>query len=147
MMVRKAVELDQRAAPAQSEARRTRRVLRNVARIAVSSRGAHVTWPNWRMWMAAAGVEDFDDDRCVLFEDSSHAIQAAIEGNVVALGDFQMVANDLSSGRLIRPFELGIKVPDDFAYYLVYPAEVAGDPRIMAFRDWIVDEAAKTQSA
>ena len=106
-----------------------------------------VTWPNWRMWMAAAGVEDFDDDRCVLFEDSSHAIQAAIEGNVVALGDFQMVANDLSSGRLIRPFELGIKVPDDFAYYLVYPAEVAGDPRIMAFRDWIVDEAAKTQSA
>ena len=106
-----------------------------------------VTWPNWRMWMAAAGVEDFDDDKCVLFEDSSHAIQAAIEGNVVALGDFQMVANDLSSGRLIRPFELGIKVPDDFAYYLVHPAEVAGDPRIRAFRDWIVDEAAKTQSA
>ena len=70
-----------------------------------------VTWPNWRMWMAAAGIEDFDDSRCVLFEDSSHAVQAAIEGNVVALGDFAMVANDLSSGRLIRPFELGIKVP------------------------------------
>ena len=84
-----------------------------------------VTWPNWRMWMAAAGVEDFDDSRCVLFEDSSHAMQAAIEGSVVALGDFAMVADDLSSGRLIRPFELGIKMPSDFAYYLVYPAEVA----------------------
>jgi LysR family glycine cleavage system transcriptional activator len=100
-----------------------------------------VTWPNWRMWMAAAGVEDFDDGRCVLFEDSSHAVQAAIEGNVVALADFAMVANDLSSGRLVRPFELSIKVPADFAYFLVYPVESASDPRITAFRDWVVGEA------
>jgi LysR family glycine cleavage system transcriptional activator len=105
-----------------------------------------VTWPNWRMWMAAAGIEDFDDSKCVLFEDSSHAVQAAIEGSVVALGDFAMVANDLSTGRLIRPFELGIKVPADFAYYLVYPTEAANDSRIVAFRDWIFDEASRTQA-
>ena len=105
-----------------------------------------VTWPNWRMWMAAAGVEDFDDSRCVLFEDSSHAIQAAIEGSVVALGDFAMIADDLSSGRLVRPFELGIKMPADFAYYLVYPAEVSDDSRIVAFREWIFDEASRTQA-
>jgi LysR family glycine cleavage system transcriptional activator len=105
-----------------------------------------VTWPNWRMWMAAAGIEDFDDSRCVLFEDSSHAIQAAIEGSVVALGDFAMVADDLSSGRLIRPFELGIKVPADFAYYLVYPTEVSDDSRIVAFREWIFEEASRTQA-
>lgn len=106
-----------------------------------------VTWPNWRMWMAAAGVEDFDDSQCVLFEDSSHAVQAAIEGNVVALADFAMVANDLSSGRLVRPFELGIKVPADFAYYLVYPVESASDPRIAAFRDWAVGEAGSEEGA
>src|SRR5262245_28475646 len=80
-----------------------------------------VTWPNWRMWMAAAGVEDFDDRSCVLFDDSSHCVQAAIDGSVVALADFAMVAADLSAGRLIRPFELGIKMPSDFAYHLVYP--------------------------
>jgi len=105
-----------------------------------------VTWPNWRMWMAAAGVEDFDDSKCVLFEDSSHAIQAAIEGSVVALGDFAMIADDLSSGRLVRPFELGIKMPADFAYYLVYPAEVSDDSRIVAFREWIFEEASRTQA-
>ena len=105
-----------------------------------------VTWPNWRMWMAAAGIEDFDDSKCVLFEDSSHAIQAAIEGSVVALGDFAIVADDLSSGRLIRPFELGIKVPADFAYYLVYPTEVQA-VRIVAFHDWIFDEASRTGAA
>jgi LysR family glycine cleavage system transcriptional activator len=104
-----------------------------------------VTWPNWRMWMAAAGVEDFDDSRCMLFVDSSHCVQAAIDGSVVALVDFAMVANDLSDGRLIRPFELGIKLPSDFAYHVVYPAEAAEDRRIIAFRDWLLVEAAKTQ--
>ena len=81
----------------------------------------------------------------MLFSDSSHAVQAAIDGNAVALADFAMVANDLSEGRLIRPFELGIKLPADFAYYLVYPAETAEDARIAAFREWIMEEAAMTQ--
>lgn len=103
-----------------------------------------VTWPNWRMWMAAAGIEDFDDRSCVLFDDSSHCVQAAIDGSVVALADFAMVAADLSAGRLIRPFELGIKLPADFAYHLVYPKASAEDARIVAFRDWILDESAKT---
>lgn len=103
-----------------------------------------VTWPNWRMWMTAAGIDDFDDSRCVLFSDSSHCVQAAIDGNAVALADFAMVANDLSEGRLIRPFELGIKMPADFAYHLVYPQASAQDGRITAFADWILDQSAKT---
>jgi LysR family glycine cleavage system transcriptional activator len=100
-----------------------------------------VTWPNWRMWMAAAGVEDFDDSRCVLFASSSYVIQAAIEGSVVALCDFSMVANDLSEGRLVRPFDLGMKVTPEYAYHLAYPTAAADDPRIVAFRDWILEEA------
>lgn len=105
-----------------------------------------VTWPNWRMWMAAAGVEDFDDSRTVVFGTSSDAIQAALDGTAVALADFAMVANDLSQGRLVRPFDLGIRVPSEFAYFLVYPLETAADPRIVAFRDWLIEEAAKPPS-
>ncbi len=107
--------------------------------------GADMTWPTWRMWMAAAGVEDFDGDRGVYFSDSSQAIQAAIEGDVVALGDFAMVANDLSTGRLIRPFDLGIKVPAEFGYYFVYPPEAADDPLVADFRTWVHEEARKTR--
>ena len=98
------------------------------------------SWPNWRTWMKAAGVDDFDPSRCVLFSESSHVIQAAIEGNVVALCDFSMVANDLSSGRLVRPFNLGIKMAEEFAYHLVYPAEASSDRRITGFRDWLMQE-------
>ncbi len=104
-----------------------------------------VTWPNWRMWMAAAGIDDFDDSRTVVFGTSGDAVQAAVDGNAVALADFAMVANDLSEGRLIRPFDLGIRIPPEFAYFVVYPQASSADPRIVAFRDWIVDEAAATR--
>lgn len=104
-----------------------------------------VTWPNWRMWMAAAGVDDFDDSRSVVFTTSSDAVQAAIDGSAVALADFAMVANDLSEGRLVRPFDLGIRVSREFAYFLVYPKNTADDPRIAAFREWILEEAAATE--
>ncbi|WP_448116381.1 LysR substrate-binding domain-containing protein [Mesorhizobium amorphae] len=100
-----------------------------------------IVWPNWRMWMAAAGIEDFDDSRTVVMTTSTDAIAAAAGGNVVALADFAMVANDLSEGRLVRPFELGIKVPPEFAYFLVYPEASAQDARIIAFKDWILAEA------
>ncbi|BAV48756.1 LysR family transcriptional regulator [Mesorhizobium sp. 113-1-2] len=103
-----------------------------------------VTWPNWRMWMQAAGVDDFDDSRTLVFGSSTDATQAALDGNAVALADFAMVANDLSQGRLVRPFELGIKVAPEFAYFLVYPETAKDDARIVAFREWLLEEAAKT---
>ena len=104
-----------------------------------------IIWPNWRMWMAAAGVDDFDDSRTIVFVNSSDAVQAALDGNAVALADFFMVAHDLSEGRLVQPFELGIKVTPDFAYHVVYPVESANDARIIAFRDWILNEVHNPQ--
>ncbi|TPN83756.1 transcriptional regulator GcvA [Mesorhizobium sp. CU2] len=103
-----------------------------------------VTWPNWRMWMQAAGVEDFDDSRTLVFRTSTDATQAALDGNAVALADFAMVATDLSQGRLVQPFELGIKVAPDFAYFLVYPQAMKDDARVIAFREWLLEEAVKT---
>jgi LysR family transcriptional regulator, glycine cleavage system transcriptional activator len=103
---------------------------------------AGVTWPNWDMWMAAAGVDDYDDSNTLVFATSASAIDAAMAGDAVALADFAMVANDLSEGRLVRPFDLSIKVPAEYAYFLVYPDASAADPRIVAFRDWMLGEAA-----
>jgi LysR family glycine cleavage system transcriptional activator len=101
-----------------------------------------VTWPNWRIWMAAAGIHDFDDSRTIVLGTSSDAILAAMSGAAIALVDFAMVANDLSEGKLIRPFELSIQVPSEFAYFLVYPEKAEADPRVIAFRDWVIAETA-----
>ncbi len=106
-----------------------------------------VTWPNWRMWMAAAGVDDYDGGNTIVFGTSSHAVDAAMAGDAVALADFAMVANDLSEGRLVRPFDLSIKVSPEFAYFLVYPQQSALDQRILAFRDWMLKEAAEVHES
>lgn len=105
-----------------------------------------VTWPNWRMWMAAAGIDDFDDSNTIVFEASSNAVDAAMAGDAVALADFAMVANDLSEGRLVRPFDLSIKAAPEYAYHLVYPESTASDRRIMAFRDWMLAECARPEN-
>lgn len=97
-----------------------------------------VTWPNWRMWMEAAGIEDFDDSRCIAFDDTAFAIHAAITGTAVALAEREMVASDLASGRLVQPFELGLAAP--FAYFLVHPASGDANPRLAMFRDWMIAE-------
>jgi LysR family glycine cleavage system transcriptional activator len=104
-----------------------------------------VTWPNWQMWMAAAGITDFDDSRTIVFGTSIDAVEAALAGEAVALADLAMVANDLSEGRLIRPFELSIVAPTEFAYFLVYPNDAISDPRIVAFRDWLLEEASRPE--
>lgn len=103
-------------------------------------------WPNWRMWMQAAGVAGFDDRRGLHFSHSSLAIQAALDGLGVALGDSSLIGDDLASGRLVKPFELSLKSPPQFAYFFICPTESADRPIVQSFRDWILAEAAATSA-
>lgn len=100
-----------------------------------------MVWPNWRMWMAAAGIEGFDDRHCVGFADSSHVVQAVIDGGGIGLADLDMIANDLAQGRLQRLFDTVVPVAPDYAYHLVYPQRSRDDPRIRAFRSWLLEQA------
>jgi LysR family glycine cleavage system transcriptional activator len=102
------------------------------------------TWPNWNMWMLAAGVaKEVGGARGIHFTQTDLAIQAAIDGQGVALGDSSLVADDLAKGRLVRPFDLSLKGPSQFAYYLVCPESTADQPLVKAFREWILSEAAQ----
>ncbi len=101
-------------------------------------------WPNWRMWMLAAGVTDFDDSSGLHFGQTSLAVQAAIDGLGVALGDSNLVADDLAAGRLVKPFELSLRAPPQFSYYIISPLETADSPMVKAFREWALKEAELT---
>jgi LysR family glycine cleavage system transcriptional activator len=98
-------------------------------------------WPDWRTWLHAAGVSDIDASHGVRMTSYALASQEAIAGRGVALGNTSLVGDDLASGRLVRPFELSLKVAADFAYYLVTPAAVADRPLVAAFRAWALAEA------
>ncbi|WP_025769503.1 transcriptional regulator GcvA [Thioalkalivibrio sp. HK1] len=94
---------------------------------------------DWRTWLLAAGVDNIDPTRGTVFTDSSMLIRAAVEAQGVALARSVIAEGELAAGRLIRPFDLNLST--EHAYYLVCPQETAGRPNIVAFREWIIDEA------
>lgn len=93
----------------------------------------------WPAWLAAAGVSDIDCARGPVFNQTSMAIDAAVEGQGVALARSVLAAADLLAGRLVQPFD--VTVPADFAYYIVCPKVTAERPKISTFRDWLLNEA------
>lgn len=100
---------------------------------------------DWRTWLLAAGIDRVDPTRGPIFTDSSMLIQAAMAGQGVALARGVLAADELAAGRLVRPFTLSL--PTDYAYYLVCPQNTAEQPKIAAFRDWLLDEARREASA
>lgn len=95
----------------------------------------------WRLWLEIAGVDGVDANRGPIFSDSGMLLQAAVEGHGVALGRSVLVSADLEAGRLVRPFE-ELSMPFRVAYYFVCPHTQAERPKVRAFRDWLLQEAA-----
>lgn len=93
----------------------------------------------WRLWLEAQGVKGVDPGRGPRFSDDALALEAAIDGQGVAISRDMLVGADLDAGLLVRPFPQSL--PDLFGCYVVYRPERGPDPRIRAFRDWIVEEA------
>lgn len=98
----------------------------------------------WRNWLLAAGVEGIDMTRGPLYTDSSMLIEAAVNGDGVALARGALARDALASGRLLRPFRL--RLPAEYAYYVVCPEESAERPKIVALRDWLLREAAEDRA-
>ena len=92
----------------------------------------------WRIWLLAAGVEGVDPDRGPGYNLSALVIDAAVAGQGIALARSALISDDLASGRLVKPFELGL--PAEYAYYMVYPARALDHPKVRAFRDWVLAE-------
>jgi LysR family glycine cleavage system transcriptional activator len=97
-------------------------------------------YAGWELWLGLAGVTGIDARRGPRFTDSGMVVQAAAEGQGVALARRQLAAGDLAAGRLIQPFD--VTIPHDLAYYLVCPEATASQPKIAAFRGWLLAEAA-----
>ncbi|CDX33292.1 DNA-binding transcriptional dual regulator [Mesorhizobium sp. SOD10] len=95
----------------------------------------------WDIWLRGAGVPESQPTRGMRIDNSAAVLQAAIEGQGVALARSILARDDLAAGRLQRLFP-AIKVPSTLAYYVVYRAEYASLPKLQAFRSWLVEEAA-----
>ncbi len=96
---------------------------------------------DWSKWLDAAGVTNVDLSRGPVFNQASIGIDAAVDGQGVALARTGLAAHDLIMGRLVRPFDLALPVA--YAYWIVCPKATANLPKITTFRDWLLAEAAE----
>lgn len=98
-------------------------------------------YPTWRMWLDAAGHGHVRTEHGLRINNSAAVLQAAIDGQGLALARSVMVNDDLMAGRLIRPFaDRGLDCRLTQAYYVVYRPESGELPKVQAFRDWLLSE-------
>ncbi|KXF81844.1 transcriptional regulator GcvA [Enterovibrio coralii] len=97
----------------------------------------HASAPCWGMWLRAAGITDVDPDAGYQFSTEFLAIQAAIEGQGIALTIKAMVNKDIEAGRLVCPFGESASQRAAFSYYLVCPESHLRLKKVQAFKRWI----------
>jgi LysR family glycine cleavage system transcriptional activator len=96
-------------------------------------------WTNWSRWFAAAGVAAAVTQGPVINR-ASMLIDAAVDGQGVALARTALAAWDLINGRLVRPIGVSLKMAN--TYWIVCPKAASDLPKIAAFRAWLLREAA-----
>jgi LysR family glycine cleavage system transcriptional activator len=92
----------------------------------------------WKPWFEAAGLDLREPDRGPLYSDSSHMVQAAIEGQGVAIARSSLLGDDLKNGVLVKLFDIELENPRK--YFLVYPPRMKDSPKLAVFRDWLRKE-------
>ena len=82
----------------------------------------------WRPWFDAAGLTDWPEPkRGVLYQDSSNLLQAAIDGQGVALTRRSLAMHEIAAGRLVRLFD--VDGPSPWQYYFICPPQMLRNRR------------------
>jgi LysR family transcriptional regulator, glycine cleavage system transcriptional activator len=93
----------------------------------------------WPTWLEAAGVPHLDWRSGPVFDSALLAVEAARGGLGVALGQRQFVEREIAQGELVEPFDTTIG--SDMAWHLIYPTGIQWVPKVLAFQQWILEEA------
>lgn len=97
--------------------------------------------PWWVDWFAAAGMAppDLSSRTEIRVENQQLAGRAAAAGQGVAILMPAFFGEELADGRLVQPFPLVHRSPEDH-YWLVYPEARRRSAKVRAFRDWLLKE-------
>ena len=96
---------------------------------------------DWDSWMQSVcpgeNISAYDGN---IFTQSDLTLQAAIEGQGIALARSSLAANDIKKQLLIDP--LGVRVPAKSKCYLCARKTLWDTPKIVALRQWLLNEVA-----
>ena len=97
---------------------------------------------SWRAWFRSAGLKLDREIEGTSFTDTNALMEAAITGQGIALGRLSFTRSDILAGKLVRLSEHGLRV--SYCHYAVYPISSESNPALVAFRDWLIEEARRT---
>lgn len=97
---------------------------------------------DWTVWLSSQDVEEIDASGSSRLDSYDHALNLAASGVGVSLALDLFVEMDLDEGRLIEIFpNRRSKLPRD--WYFASLRSKINDPKIVAFRDWLMSETQK----
>jgi LysR family glycine cleavage system transcriptional activator len=96
---------------------------------------------DWALWFQAHGVHPIPKEALTgpSLDDQILLIQAAVSGQGIALATEVLARPELARRSLVKAIDLAW--PQEFAYWLVYPDTNADQPKITAFRQWVLAQA------
>ena len=95
---------------------------------------------DWSRWLEAAGASGEGLLHGPILNHASMLIDAAVDSQGISLARTALAAADLINGRLVRPFPTTLLLKN--TYWIVCPKATSELPKIVAFRDWLLAEAA-----
>jgi LysR family glycine cleavage system transcriptional activator len=95
---------------------------------------------DWTNWLQATRLDESAVVHGPILNRASMVIDAAINGQGIALARTTLAAWDLINRRLVKPFVES--VPVSRTYWIVCPKASSTLPKIVTFRDWLLSEAA-----
>ena len=95
-------------------------------------------WTSWGRWFEAAGVNTQAIPGPVLNR-ASMLIDAAIDGQGIALARTALAASDIIHGRLVRPVDVSLAMAN--TYWIICPKVTASTAKVAGFRQWLLAEA------
>jgi LysR family glycine cleavage system transcriptional activator len=102
----------------------------------------HTPLQPWDEWFAALGVTVIQERRSMTFTETDILLRAAINGLGIALSRRLLAQPELDAGRLVRPVPQSVRA--DRSYFIVYPDTAEPAPRLVLFRDWLLEQARST---
>ena len=95
---------------------------------------------DWSRWLEAAGASGEGLLHGPILNHASMLIDAAIDGQGIALARTALAAADLINDRLVRPLQTALPLKN--TYWIVCPRATSALPKIVRLRDWLLAEAA-----
>jgi LysR family transcriptional regulator, glycine cleavage system transcriptional activator len=100
-------------------------------------------WLSWEVWFELTHTEDVKPAGMLRFSHYDQLMQAAIEGQGIALGRSRFVSRWVKQGKLVLPFgRRYMSTPSDSrAYFLVPSPRSAARAEVAKFAQWLQQEA------